>query len=86
MNNYYEEIKNIIEEREVSKKVREIKDNKEDLLTRWNIGRLIIEAQGGSKRAKYGANLIKEWGKEYEKMYGKSYSYSELRRMAQFYD
>ena len=83
--NYFEEIKNLIEEREINKKIREIKDNKEDLLTRWNIGRLIVDAQDGTSRAKYGSSLIKEWGKEFEDTYGKSYSAPELRKMRQFY-
>ena len=51
--NYYNEIKNLIEEREINKKVRALKDNREDLLARWNIGKLLVEAQGGIKRAKY---------------------------------
>ena len=58
--NYYEEIKNIIEEREANKIVREIKDNREDLLSRWNIGKLLVDAQGGTFRAKYGTSIIKE--------------------------
>ena len=83
--NYFNEIKNIIEERESTKRAREIKDNREDLLTRWNIGKLLVEAQGGSKRAKYGTNLIKEWGNIFEKEYGSNYSSKNLRYMRQFY-
>ena len=83
--NYYEEIKSIIEEREANKIVREIKDNKEDLLTRWNIGKLLVDAQGGASRAKYGSSLIKEWGKEFEETYGASYDYTNLSRMIKFY-
>ena len=79
-------IRNIIEEREISKKVREIKDNREDLLTRWNIGRLIVEAQGGSTRAKYGSNLIKKWGSEFEKVYGKEYSERNLELDRKFFN
>ena len=44
------------------RKVRALQDNSETLYTYWNIGRLIIEAQGGKKRAKYGDCLIKECG------------------------
>ena len=83
--NYYEEIKNIIEEREVNRIVREIKDNRDDLLSRWNIGKLLVDAQGGLSRAKYGSSLIKEWGKEFESHYGKSYDYTNLSRMIKFY-
>lgn len=84
--NYYEKIKNIIEEREANRIVREIKDNRDDLLSRWNIGKLLVDAQGGASRAKYGSSLIKEWGKEFESQYGKKYSYAELRKMIQFFD
>ena len=83
--NYYNEIKNIIEAREINKKVRELKYNREDLLTRWNIGKLLVSAQSGEKRAKYGANLIKKWGKEFEKEYGSNYNSTNLKRYRQFY-
>ena len=62
--NYYEQVENLIKNNEVNKKVRALQDNSETLYTYWNIGRLIIEAQGGEKRAKYGDGLIKEWGKK----------------------
>ena len=83
--NYYNEIKTIIEEREINKKVRELKDNREDLLTRWNIGKLLVDAQGGEKRAKYGSSLIKEWGKKFKEEYGSEYSRTNLMYMRQFY-
>ena len=57
---YFNEIKSIIENTEVNKKVREYKNNYEDLTAKWNIGKLLVEAQGGEKRAKYGDYLIKK--------------------------
>ena len=72
--NYYNEIKNIIETYEVNHRVRALQDNSEKLLMNWNIGRLLIEAQGGLNRAKYGDGLIKKWSINLEAMYGKSYS------------
>lgn len=51
---YYNEIKNIIETYEVNHKVRTLQDNSEKLQMKWNIGRLLVEAQGGLNRAKYG--------------------------------
>lgn len=83
--NYFKEIKNLIEEREINKKIREIKDNKEDILTRWNTGRLIVDAQGGTSRAKYGSSLIKEWGKEFSNKYGSNYSERNLELYRKFY-
>ena len=44
-----------------------------------------MEAQGGASRAKYGDNLIKEWGEKLEEKYGKKYSRSNLFYMKQFY-
>ena len=51
------------------------------LHTYWNIGRLIVEAQGGKKRAKYGDGLIKEWGHKLSDKYGRGYDYTNLSRM-----
>ena len=85
MNNYFKEVKDLIIEYESNKKVREIQNNREDLLTRWNIGRLIVEAQGGDKRAKYGDNLIKEWGDKLSKMYNVNYNSTNLKRYREFF-
>ena len=49
------------------------------------MGRLIVEAQGGSKRAKYGNELIKKWSVELTNKYGKGYDATNLRRFRQFY-
>ena len=61
---YYSEIVNYIEDLEVNKRVRELKDNYDTLLIYWNIGKSIVEAQGEKSRAKYGDSLIKSWGRE----------------------
>ncbi len=82
---YFNEIKSIIENTEVNKRVREYKNNYEDLMSKWNIGKLLVEAQGGEKRAKYGDGLIKKWAEIFSKEYGKQYSNRELRKMRQFY-
>ena len=84
-NKYYSQIKDLIENYEVNQKVRFMQDNHEKLLTNWNIGKLLVEAQGGMNRAKYGDGLIKKWSIELEMKYGKSYSARELRQMRQFY-
>lgn len=47
MNKYFMEIEHLIIKCEVNKRVRKIQDNKEDLETKWNIGKLLVEAQGG---------------------------------------
>ena len=83
--NYYNEIKNIIETYEVNHRVRALQDNSEKLQMNWNIGRLLVEAQGGLNRAKYGDGLIKQWSIDFMRDYGKHYNVRELRRMRQFY-
>ena len=59
--NYYNEIKNELVNNEVYKKVKDYSKNKNDLSTYYNVGKLLVEAQGGEKRAKYGDGLIKEY-------------------------
>ena len=83
--NYYNQVNTIIEDLEVSKKVRNFQDNHETLISYWNIGKLIVEAQGGEKLAKYGNNLIKEWAIKLTEKYGKGYDYTNLSRMRLFY-
>ena len=56
--NYYDQIKGLLISNEVYKKVKDYSKNKSDVETYYNVGKLIIEAQGGEKRAKYGDGLI----------------------------
>ena len=83
--NYYEQVESLIKNNEVNKKVRALQDNSETLYTYWNIGRLIVEAQDGKKRAKYGDGLIKKWGKKLSEKYGRGYDYTNLSRMRTLY-
>ena len=53
--NYYNEIKN-----ELAKKVKDYSKNKRDLNTYYNLGKLLIEAQGGEEKVKYEDSLIKD--------------------------
>ena len=84
--NYYTEIENYIKKNEVSKKARALEENRSTLENYWNIGRLLVEAQGGEKRAKYGNGLIKEWSIKYTEKYGISYSNRNLMLYRQFYN
>ena len=83
--NYFKNIEELIVENEANKKANALRDNSSTLLTYWNIGKLIVEAQGGEKRAKYGDNLISEWGKKLSGKYGKGYDKSNLTRMRLLY-
>ena len=83
---YFKNIEELIVENEASKKANALIDNSNTLFTYWNIGKLIVEAQGGEKRAKYGDNLINEWGKKLSGKYGKNYDTRSLRRFRTFYN
>ena len=83
--NYYDEIKNRLIDNEVYKQIKDYSKNKNDLSTYYEVGRLLIEAQGGEKRAKYGDNLIKEYSTKLSNELNKKYTYTYLSRMRQFY-
>lgn len=83
--NYYNEIKSELINNEAYKKVKDYSKNKNELNTYYNVGKLIIEAQGGEKRAKYGNNLIKEYSEKLTNELGKGYTESALKRMRIFY-
>ena len=82
---YYEEIKNELIDNELTKKAKDYSKNKSDLMHYYNVGKLIVEAQGGEERAKYGDGLIKEYSKRLTNDLGKGYSTRTLKRMRKFY-
>ncbi|MDR0778991.1 MAG: PDDEXK nuclease domain-containing protein [Methanomassiliicoccaceae archaeon] len=51
----------------------------------WNIGKLIVEKQGGAERAVYGDGLIVNLSKQLAIEYGKGFDERNLRFMRQFY-
>ena len=57
--NYYNEIKNTLINNEIYKKVKDYSKNKNDLSTYYEVGRLLIEAQGGKKELNMGIILLK---------------------------
>ena len=83
--NYYNEIKNEIVDIETYKKVKDYSKNKRELEGYYKIGKLIVEAQGGESRAKYGDGLIKDFSKKLVLECGKKYNERTLRRIRQFY-
>ena len=84
-NNYYNQIKDILTYNEVYKKVKDYSKNRNDLESYLSVGKLLIEAQGGEERAKYGNQLIKEYSKRLTNELGRKYDYTSLSRMRQFY-
>ena len=83
--NYYENIKDILVKNKIYKQVKDYSKNKNDLESYYEVGKLLIEAQGGEERAKYGDKLIKEYSLRLTKELGKGYTSSSLKRMRQFY-
>jgi len=83
--NYYNEIKNEITDIESYKKVKDYSKNKRELEGYYKIGKLIVEAQGGESRAKYGDGLIKDFSKKLTQDLGKGFTITSLKRMRQFY-
>lgn len=82
---YYNKIKSQFISNEIYKNVKDYYKNKNDLMTYYNVGKLLIEAQGGEERAKYGDGLIKEYSKKLTEELGKGYTVTSLKRMRQFY-
>ena len=82
---FYNEIKEILINNEITKRVKDYSKNKSDLDSYFKVGKILIEAQGGEARAKYGDNLIKEYSKKLTSELGKSYSVTSLKYMRQFY-
>ena len=83
--NYYNEIKTELIKNEAYRQVKDYSKNRHDLETYYNVGKLLIEAQGGEERATYGNQLIKDYSKRLTNELGKGYSTTSLKYMRQFY-
>ena len=83
--NYYNEIKRELINNETYKKVKDYSKNRSDLETYYNVGKLLVEAQGGEQRTNYGDNLIKQYSKRLIKELGKGYNVTSLKRMRKLY-
>lgn len=82
---YYNEIKNELINNEIYKKVKDYSKNRSDLNAYYNVGKLLIEAQGGEERAKYGNKLIKEYSEKLTIELGKKFNMTLLKNIRQFY-
>ena len=78
----YKEIKSILEQ--ARNKVYKVA-NSTMVEAYWNIGRVIVEKQGGSNKAEYGTALIKNLSKKMTKEFGKGFTVANLKNMRQFY-
>ena len=59
--------------------------NVEMLFLYWNIGRMIVEEQGGATRAKYGDYLIEKVAARLKEEFGDGFSARNLQMMRRFY-
>ena len=80
--NFYENIKKLMNE---SRKHVVTYVNTTMLFTYWNIGKMIVEEQGGSSKAKYGDKLIVELSKQMTFDFRKGFDERNLRKIRQFY-
>ena len=81
-NDFYKDVKKVLEE--ARKRIyRNIQS--EMVLAYWQIGKMIVEKQGGAGRAKYGDGLIKELSTQMTKDFGKGFTITNLKYMRQFY-
>ena len=83
--NYYDEIKQKLIDNEITKKVKDYSKNKSDLDTYYEVGKLLIDAQGGESRAKYGNKLIEEYSKKLTNELGHKYTKRYLFDMRRLY-
>ena len=80
--NYYNEIKNKFIENEGYKRIKDYSKNRNELQTYYDVGKLLVEAQGGESRAKYGNGLIKAYSRRLTlELNDKKYSYRNLMNM-----
>lgn len=81
----YVEIKNELLQSVIDKKVDAYFTNKNELTNYYNVGKMIIDAQSGEERAKYGDGLIKKISERLTKELGKGFSTTTLKYMREFY-
>ncbi len=81
-NGFYQGVKEILEQ--ARKRIYRNIQN-EMVFAYWQIGKMIVEKQGGKEHAKYGDGLIKELSAKMTKDFGTGYNDRSLRNMRQFY-
>ena len=79
--NYYNEIKNEIINNEITKKIKDYSKNRSDLITYYNVGKLLKEVG-----KHYGEGIIKEYSERLRDDIGKKYTKSSLYNMLKFYE
>ena len=82
---YYNDIKNELMQSVIDKKIDTYFTNRNELTHYYNVGKMIIEAQGGEKKATYGNKIIKKYSERLTIELGKGYSIQNLKNMRRFY-
>ena len=83
--NVYKDIKNELVQSVIDKRIDTYFVNKNELTHYYNVGKMIVNAQGGEERAKYGDSLIKRFSERLTRELNKGYSYRTLNLMRKFY-
>ena len=83
--NIYGEIKKELIQNVIDKKVDTYFINKNELTHYYNVGKMIVDAQGGEEKAKYGDGLIKKISERLTMEIGKGYSIQNLKSMRRFF-
>ena len=83
--NVYKEIKNELVQSVIDKKIDTYFTNKNELTHYYNVGKRIVDVQGGESRAKYGDALIKKISEKLTKELGKGYSTRTLKLIRKFH-
>ena len=83
--NYYNQIKDTLTSVQVYKRIKDYSKNKYELEKYYEVGKLLIEAQGGEGRNEYGNKLIKQYAYKLTNELGKGYSWRNLYNMRLFY-
>ena len=78
--NYYKEIKELLINNEVYKKVKDYSKNRNDLETYYNVGKLLYDAG-----CKYGDKIIENYSKKLTSELGIGYSVRNLYNMRTYY-
>ena len=78
-------IKNELVQSVIDKKINNYFTNRNELTHYYNVGKMIVEAQGGESRAKYGDSLIKKISNKLTNDLGKGFDFTTIKRMRQFY-
>ena len=81
-NGFYNDVKEVLE----SARKRVYRNIQSEMVRAyWQIGKMIVEKQGGKERASYGDGLIKELSIQLTKDFGKGFTISNVKYMRQFF-